>query len=122
MVGPMWDQLRSAELSLVPSGMRKGRLTRRVGVVRFLGSSGQGGATRRHQHVPGMPDDSGGDLGQYGSAASSDAAAARRALARVQDQARGGGCRFQAELDGDAQVRVSGQHDTGMTQPRYGTR
>ena len=63
-----------------------------------------------------MPDGSGGDLGQYRSTASSDAAAARRALARVQDHARGGGCRFHAELDDDAQVRVSGQHDTGMTQ------
>jgi hypothetical protein len=36
----MWDQLQSAELSFLPSGMLKGRLTRRVGVVRVLGRSG----------------------------------------------------------------------------------
>jgi len=59
---------------------------------------------------------SGGDLGYYRSAAPADAAAARRALARVQDQARGGGCRFQAELDGDAQVRVRRQHDAGVAE------
>jgi hypothetical protein len=27
MVGPMWDQLQSAELSFLPSGMLKDRLT-----------------------------------------------------------------------------------------------
>jgi hypothetical protein len=36
-------------------------------------------------------------IGYYGSAAPADAAAARRALARVQDQARGSGCRFAAQ-------------------------
>jgi hypothetical protein len=36
----MWDQLQSAELSFLPSGMLKGRPTRRVGVVRVLGRSG----------------------------------------------------------------------------------
>jgi hypothetical protein len=85
------------------SGMLKGRLTRRVGVVRVLGSFGQGGATRRHQRVPGMPDDSGGDLDQCGSAASSDAAAAGRALARLQDQAR-----QRLPLSGRARRRRSG--------------
>ena len=45
LVGPMWDQLQSAELSFLPSGMLKGRLTRRVGVVRVLGSFGQGGGS-----------------------------------------------------------------------------
>jgi len=30
MVGPMWNQLQSAELSFLPSGMLKGRLTRRL--------------------------------------------------------------------------------------------
>ena len=39
MVGPMWDQLQSAELSFFPSGMLEGPATRRVGVVRVLGSS-----------------------------------------------------------------------------------
>jgi hypothetical protein len=43
MVGPMWDQLQSAELSFLPSGMLKGRLTRRVGVVLVLGRSGRVG-------------------------------------------------------------------------------
>jgi hypothetical protein len=57
-----------------------------------------------------------GDLGQHGSAAPSGAAAARRALARVQDQARGGGCRFEAELDCDAQVGVGGKHDAGVAE------
>src|ERR1700733_2296506 len=42
MVGPMWDQLQSAELSFLPSGMLKGRLTRRVGVVRVLRVVGAG--------------------------------------------------------------------------------
>jgi hypothetical protein len=39
LVGPMWDRLQSVELSFLPSGMLKGRLTRRVGVVRVLGHS-----------------------------------------------------------------------------------
>ena len=43
MVGLMWDQLQSAELSSLPSGMLKSRLTRRVGAVRVIGRSGRVG-------------------------------------------------------------------------------
>jgi hypothetical protein len=43
MVGPVWDQLQSAELSFLPSGMLKARLARRGGVVRVLGRSGRVG-------------------------------------------------------------------------------
>ena len=57
---------------------------------------------------------SGSDLGHYRTAAPSGAAAARRALARPQDQPRGSGCRFEAELDRDAEVGVGGQHDAGL--------
>jgi hypothetical protein len=32
MVGPVWDQLQSAELSFLSSGMLKGRLTRQLAV------------------------------------------------------------------------------------------
>ena len=76
------DQLQSAELSFLLSGMLKGRLTRRVGVVRVLGGSGRVGP----RAVTGAFRDacwSGGDLGQYGSAAAAAAAAARWALGCV---------------------------------------
>jgi hypothetical protein len=51
--------------------MRKARLSRRVCVVRVLGSFGRGGTTRRCQRIPRVPDGSDGDFGEYGNAASS---------------------------------------------------
>ena len=96
--------------------MLKAGLPRRVGVVRVLWVVRQGGATRRHRHVPGVPDGSDGDLDEHGGAASSDVAAAGRSLACLQHQAGGVGGGLQAELDGDAQVSVGGQHDAGVTE------
>ena len=116
MVGPMWDQFPIGCAFVLASGMLKGRLTRRVGVVRVIGSFGQGGATRRHQRVSGclavqaVISASTGALrlfGRGGRPAVSCPRSGPGARRRL---------RFQAELDGDAQVRVGGQHDTGMTE------
>ena len=69
--------------------MLKARLSRRVGVVRVLGSFGQGGATRCDRRVPGTPDGSDGDFDEHGRTASSDVASAGRPLACFQYEARG---------------------------------
>jgi hypothetical protein len=115
LVGPGWvrcgTSFRSAGLSFLASGVLKARLSRRVGVVRVLGSFGQGGATRRHRRVPGMPDESDGDFDEYGGAASSDIASAGWALACVQHQAGRVGGGLQAELDRDTEVGIGGQHN-----------
>jgi hypothetical protein len=91
MVGPVWDQLPEGAFDLSPSRMLKARLARRVGVS---GSSGPRVVRAGWGHAPWWARSrgacwSGGDLGQDGGAAPAGAAA-WRALARVQDQPRGG--------------------------------
>ena len=62
MVGPVWDQLSTVVFEFLFLDTLKARLSRRVGVVRVLGSFGQGGTTRCHRRVLGCLW-SGGDLG-----------------------------------------------------------
>ena len=116
LVGPWWVQCgtssRSAELSFLSLGMLKARLSRRVGVVRVLGSFGQGGATRRHRRVPGVPD------GQAVISASTGALRLVPPPAGCPLSAPGARLRrrLQAQLDGDAEVGVGGQHRAGVAE------
>ena len=86
MVGPMWDQLPAGHVPFLSGGMLKARLSHRAGVVRVLGSSGQGGTAPPARARGRGAWWSGGDLGEHGRAASSDVAASRRALTRLEDQ------------------------------------